>query len=263
MSGSARTGLAPLTTVARRFLPVVLAVVVAAGCDDGAAGAAGPALDLPPRPAGAPGGREIADEIAGLDLEAREERIYAEIARGNVPGWLRPLERVEVTADSGAAGSPATFWVARDYLAVGSDEDFFYTPLSPGTARRVARLVGGSLPTPGLVDAVWAAADTRLVPIRIRPDEHMGSIRYFERHSRLVQAQRQPGSPPGDFVAGHKVDVVRIPDPRTDTTTAIYGWHRSSGEPIQPLYPVPLDYRPHFSMGVRLVVEPTDSTRAR
>ena len=253
------TGRAPrLRSLAGAAL-VLLAVVGSAACEGGP-GTAGPTLDLPPRPADAPGGRQVADEIGELGVEAREERIYAELARGNVPDWLRPLERVELAVDSGADARPAAFWVTRDYLAVGSDEDFLYTPLSPGTALRVARLVGGSLPTPQLVDAIWAAADTRLVPIRIRPDEHMGSVRYFERHSRLVQAQRQPGSPPGEFVAGHKIDVVRLADSSGDSlATALYGWQRSNGEPIQPLYPVPLEYAPHFSMGVRLVLVPPDA----
>ena len=38
-------------------------------------------LELPPRSADAPGGAQLAREVRDLDLEAREERLFAEISR--------------------------------------------------------------------------------------------------------------------------------------------------------------------------------------
>jgi hypothetical protein len=242
--------------------PVVLAAglvlgLLTAACDRGPEA---PGLDLPPRPGDAPGGSEIVRDIQDLDVEAREERLYAEVARGNVPSWLRELRRVEVTGQVGGRERRVTVWVAPDYLAVGSDDDFFFSPLSPATAWRVADRVGGSLPTARIVDAVWLSA-RRLVPIRLQPDEDMGTVRTFERHNNLVLAQRRRVRP-GTFVAGHKLDVVlagatdgeagREPDGE-ETAVALYGWHLSDGTPIQPFYPIPMGTRPHFSMGVRLV----------
>ena len=243
----------------RRVVPLLFAaalgaLVPACGVDSDPP-ASGPSLDLPARPDGTPGGRAFARALAGLDVEAREERIVAEVARGNIPNWLRPFRRVETTVEADGRSHEITFWAAPDYLAVGSDEDFVYVPLSPRSAERVARMAGGGLPTPVMVDAAWRASRDRLIPIRFRPNEEMGSVRYLVRHNRVIRAQRQQhDAPPGAFVAGHKLDVVRSsPDGDAADTLALYGWHRSDGVPIQPLYPVAADLAPHYSVGLRIV----------
>ncbi len=214
-----------------------------------------PMLALPPRPSGAPGGIEIARDLRTLDLQAREERIFQEISRGNVPGWLRQLQRVEIRGRVAGRGHQVEFWVAPDYLAVGSDDDSFLVPLSSQMGQRIADLVGCSLPTPRMVDAIWASARVRLPPIRIGPDSLMTTVRYFERHDRLVRAQRIAyGVSPGVFVAGHKLDVVITPTVFADPgKVALYGWHRPDGEPIQPLFSAHTDSLVVFSHGVRLV----------
>ena len=227
-------------------------VLLCVACDSGARTRV---LDLPPRPSDAPGGTEIARDIRGLSLEGREERIFAEIARGNVPSWLRQLTPVEVSREIDGRDYQATFWVTPDYLAVGSDSDFFLVPLSPPTAQRVADLVDGSLPTPQMVDSIWVSARSRLAPIRIPPDEFTTTVPYFVRHSELVQAQRSlQNVRPGAFAAGHKVDLVRSPGPAAqEGTAAAYGWHRPDGEPIQPLYMIPEDSQVPYNQGIRLV----------
>jgi hypothetical protein len=215
--------------------------------------AEGPALELPPRPSNAPGGAAIAEALRDVDFERREQTIYNEVARGNVPTWLRRLHPVSVTGAAGDAVHAVTFWVTPDYLAVGSDDDFFFIPVSPGLAQRIAGLAGASLPTPAMVDAAWAAARVRLNPIRIRPDEFIRSVPYFERHNSLVQAQRRlHRAPPGTFVAGHKLDVV-IGDPQDGAAGfGLYGWHHLDGTPIQPFHALDADSEPLFSAGLRL-----------
>jgi hypothetical protein len=214
-----------------------------------------PVLELPPRPIGAPGGTEIARDLRTLDLRTREERIFAEISRGNVPSWLRQFERVELRGQVRGRSHRVESWVAPDYLAVGSDTDSFLVPLSPQMGQRIADLVGCSLPTPKMVDAIWTSARVRLPPIRIGPDSLMTTVRYFERHDRLVRAQRMAyGVPPGVFVAGHKLDVVITPTVSANPgQVALYGWHRPDGEPIQPLYTAHADSLVVFSHGIRLV----------
>jgi len=213
-------------------------------------------LDLPPRPGDAPGGFEIAREIADLHLEAREERIFAEIARGNVPGWLRVLCPVTVTGETHGREHQVTFWVTPDYLAVGSDSDFLLVPLSPQTAQRVADMVGASLPTPRMVDAIWSAAAVRLEPAPISPSPEMTTVPVFQEHNRTVQAQRAlHREPVGALAAGHKKDVVVTPRlPWPSDRVAIYGWHRLNGEPIQPLYTGHTDRWVDYSHGIRLVL---------
>lgn len=212
-------------------------------------------LDLPPRPTSAPGGAEVARDIRTLHLEAREDRIYAEIARGNVPTWLRQLCPVEVTHEINGRVHRATFWVTPDYLAVGSDDDSFLVPLSPQTAQRIADLVGGSLPTPRMVDAIWSAARVRLDPTPIPPSPEMTTVGVFEDHNRIVLAQRvRDAAPLGVIVAGHKKDVVITSTLASQPDkVAIYGWHRLDGRPIQPLYTGHTNRWVDYSHGIRVV----------
>jgi hypothetical protein len=228
-----------------------LCLLLPAGC---AVPAEGPTLDLPPRPSNAPGGAAIAEALRDVDFSIREQTIYNEVARGNVPAWLRRLSPVQVTgAVEGGDVRTVTFWVTPDYLAVGSDDDFFFIPVSTGLAQRIADLAGASLPTPAMVDATWAAARVRLNPIRIRPDEFTRSFHYFERHNSLVQAQRRlQRAPPGTFVAGHKLDVVYAGPDDGEGEFGVYGWHHLNGAPIQPLHMMGADREPLFSAGLRL-----------
>ncbi|NJD19400.1 MAG: hypothetical protein FIA95_08990 [Gemmatimonadetes bacterium] len=243
-------------TLARAAL--ACALLAAASC---AGGAGTRELSLPPRPAGAPGGSEIARQVRSLDLEAREERICAEIARGNVPDRLRRLRPVEVTRELDGRTHRATFWVAPDYLAVGSDEDPFLVPLTPQTAQRIADLVGASLPTPLVVDAVWEAARVRLEPQPIPPSPEMTTVAVFEDHNRLVREQLagrrvKAGSlKAGALLAGHKKDVVITAALASSPgKVAIYGWHRLDGRPIQPVYLGHTDRWVDYSHGIRLVL---------
>src|SRR5262245_3273955 len=77
-------------------------------------------LDLPPRPPAAPTGSAVARSLVDLSLDDRERRIQAEVLAGNVPPFLRKL--VRVTVERGT--DKATFFVAPDYLAIGSDDDY-------------------------------------------------------------------------------------------------------------------------------------------
>ncbi len=226
------------------------AVLAALAC-----GPAAPTIDLPDRPPDAPGGTEIVEQVRDLSLEAREERIYAEVARGNVPDWLRVLRRVDMAPEVDGREHEVTFWVAPDYVVVGSDADFFRFPLSPQTGQRIADLVGASMPTPRMVDAIWRSAEIHLSPIRMRPDMDMITVPVFEHHERLVRGQRMAyGAEAGVFLAGHRKDVVLVP--ALDTLrgrVAIYGWHRQDGRPVQPVYAGHSNRWVDYSHGVRLV----------
>lgn len=210
----------------------------------------GPTLDLPPRPAGAVGGRAFATSVSGLTAAEREERVRAEVLSGNVPDSWRRL--VAVTVEE--AGHRATFHVTPDYLAVGPDGDAFLVPLGPATAQAIGDRLRCTLPTPKMVDAIHAAA-RKLEPSPIPPSPEMTSVPVFLRHSETVRAQMErAGTVPGALVAGHKKDVV-IARGLADRPgkVAIYGWHRPDGTPIQPLYLGHADSWIDYSHGIRLV----------
>lgn len=214
-----------------------------------ATAAAAAELPLPARPADALGGAAIVERIAGLDREAREEFILAEVRRGNVPDFWRRFVTVPV-----AGGS---IEVAPDYLAVGGDGDYFLAPLTDRTAQRVAEALDCVLPTRKMADLIWRAAPLKLEPRPIAPSDAMTSVPDMAAHNALVGGQRRAAlraHPPGTLVAGHKKDVVRTPrQERRPGRVAIYGWHRPDGTAIQPLSLAHDHGYVDYSHGVRLV----------
>ncbi|MDR3377497.1 MAG: hypothetical protein P4M10_02340, partial [Verrucomicrobiae bacterium] len=151
----------------------------------------------------------------------------------------------------------ATFFVAPDYLAIGSDENYFFAPVSPGTAQRLADRLDCLLPTRKMVDAIYAAAGVKLAPAPIPPSAAMTTVAVFARHNETIRAQRLAltnSYPLGALVAGHKKDVVisaRLAG--VTNKVAIYGWHQTNGQPIQPLYLGHVWWWVDYSQCLRLV----------
>jgi hypothetical protein len=196
----------------------------------------GQRLPLPDRPADAPHGSQFARRVASLDLAAREREIVREIASGNIPSFLRQLRLIEVTN----AGHAANYYVTPDYLAIGSENDYFRVPISPNTAQIIADRLNCSLPTRKMVDQIYAAAEVKLKPSPIPPSPAMTTVEVFAAHNETVEGQRKAfldAHPLGTLVAGHKKDLVITPAlAEAAGKVAIYGWHQPGGKPIQPLY---------------------------
>jgi hypothetical protein len=197
-------------------------------------------LPLPERPAEALTGTAFARRVASLDLPAREQEIFSQITSGNVPPFLRQLCPVQVTNVFAGRTNTGTFYVAPDYLAVGSDVDYLLVPISPNMAQRLADVLNCSLPTQKMVDDIYAAAAVKLSPVPIPPSPGMTTVGIFAEHNSIVQTQRVAllrAHPLGALVAGHKKDVV-ISEKLANAPgkVAIYGWHKTNGVPIQPLY---------------------------
>jgi hypothetical protein len=197
-------------------------------------------LPLPNRSTNAATGSEFLQHVANLDLKAREQEVYSQVLSGNVPTFLRHLCSVAVTNVIEGKTNTATFYATPDYLAVGSDADYLLMPISPGTAQRLADALNCALPTRKMVDAIYAAAEVKLTPTPIPPSPAMTTVEVFSNHNAIVRSQRAEqlaAHPLGALVAGHKKDVVisaRLAS--APGKVAIYGWHRTNGLPIQPLY---------------------------
>lgn len=207
---------------------------------------------LPARPADAPSGSAFVHEVAALSESAREGAIEARLLSGDLPRFLTRFVPVELM---GPTGLQVTLCVAPDYLAIGTDQDFLYVPMRLSTALRIAGRFGALLPTAKIVDAVYDQADLRLAPQPLPPTEAMRTTAYYAEHNALVQAQRNAlGATLGDLVAGDKKDLVLTERLwRMADRVAIYGWHRASHEPIQPLSTVHGWRYADYSHGVRLV----------
>lgn len=206
-------------------------------------------LDLPPRSPTALGGTEFARSIADLPLKEREERILEAVRAGDVPAFLRTL--APITVEDGT--NRATYFVTADYLAIGSDEDYFLAPLTPYTAQRIADQLDCTLPTPRMVDDIYKNASVKRNPSPIPPSPAMTTVPVFLRHNETVRAQPRD-RPLGALVAGHKKDVVIANKVfGSPGKVAIYGWHQLDGKPIQPLYTGHSASWVDYSHGIRLV----------
>jgi hypothetical protein len=213
-----------------------------------------PFLRLPARPSDAIGGAEFARRTSGLSSEERDRAVVAELERGNVPsflGHLTPVKLASPLADGPAVA--ATIWVTPDYLAIGSDTDFMYVPLTYYSATMVADYFGCVLPTPRMVDAIYAQSAHHLVPSPLPAGPLMRSNLYIEEHQHRIDEQRS-GLRLGELISGHKKDLVLSNRLRqAPGRVAIYGWHRAPGDPIQPLSTVHGARYVDYSHGVRLV----------
>jgi hypothetical protein len=197
-------------------------------------------LGLPERDGNAPAGSHFVQRVQALSPVAYEQEVSAQILAGNVPPFLRRLCPVTITNAAGDASNSATFFVTPDYLAIGTDEDFFRAPMTPATAQRIADRLGCILPTPKMADAIYAAAAVKLAPLPIAPSAAMTTVPVFAQHNEMVRTQRLESlaaHPLGALVAGHQKDVVICPQlAGAPGKVAIYGWHRTNGVAIQPLY---------------------------
>jgi hypothetical protein len=197
-------------------------------------------LPLVPRPAHAPGGAEFARHARDLPAAERQRAALEELERGNFPDFLRTPVPVQLTGRKPSGQTVhATIFVLPDYLAVGSNDDFIYAALGYGPATEVARRYRSVLPTPKMVDAIYAQSRYRLTPTPLPPGPLMASMSYLEEHQRRIERQRQ-SLPQEGLVSGHKKDLVVTPRLLAlPERVAIYGWHRAPGHPIQPAQPRP------------------------
>src|SRR5262245_8522298 len=211
-----------------------------------------PRLTLPPRAADALAGSQFFHQIESLPWKERESAVLKQITDGNIPDFLRSLAPIQVeAADPQGTKHSATYFVTPDYLAIGSNTDFFRIPMTPAAAQKIAKLAGASLITTKISDDIFNAAGLKLEPQPLTKDRD-GAATFYQHH-QIIEQQRQ-GKAPELLIAGIKKDVVltnRLKE--KPNRVAIYGWHYPHGKPIQPLYVGHVDWYVDYSHGIRLI----------
>ena len=224
--------------------------------------AAAQTLNVPPRPADAPTGSQLARIFTPMSLTERENWIFSQVVSGNVPDFLRRLAPITVSATINGTAHSATYYVIPDYTALGTDGDYLLEPMTPILAQRLCDRLGYTLPTRKMVNQIWTNAAVKLAPQPIPPSGEMITVPVFADHNSMIWTQRSAYTnsfPLGALVAGDKKDVVistmiysnlhsGVPKP-----VVIYGWHYQDGNPIQPLYNGHEETYADYSHGVRLV----------
>jgi len=131
----------------------------------------------------------------------------------------------------------------------------YIAPVGIAEAEQIAQDNDCELPVPGLVDAIWRAADLKVAPLPRQHDgtpQTMASQATFDDQYRRIQAEI--AGRPYKLLAGTHKDVVR--DPATGKL-GLYGWHQLNGAPIQPLFTGHSGAWIDYSQGVRLVKRAT------
>ncbi len=149
-------------------------------------------------------------------------------------------------------------FVLPDYLSIGTNQDYLYMPVTPILAQKIAELTHCSLPTKKLVDIIYQHAKIRLEPQPIPPTKAMTTVPVFEKHNLLVQDQLSNLNRThlnSLLVAGNKKDIILSNKiyGENSAKVVIYGWHKTDGKPIQPVYNKHSNTWADYSHGLRLV----------
>ncbi len=132
----------------------------------------------------------------------------------------------------------------------------YLAPVGIGAAVDIALRAGCELPSPGLVDAIWRAADLRINAWKIANSSHDGTAKTMNSDAIHAETARRVELEVGtkvfgrDFtlIAGCYKDVVK-----SEGKVGLYGWHDLAGKPIQTFYAGhALDWK-DYSQGLRLV----------
>ena len=141
----------------------------------------------------------------------------------------------------------ATLWVPVGNWLVAPT---YIYPVGIGEAVPLAAAAGCALPSPELVDAIWAAADLKVEPIprnftHWTQEEMSSPATITDQAARIAKAI---AGRPFSLLAGTHKDVVM-----KDGRLGIYGWHRPNGKAIQGFFAGHAASWKDYSQGLRLV----------
>lgn len=213
-------------------------------------------LMIPPRSSNAVSGSQFMQSVMDMSFDNRENAIFNEISKGNIPNFLRDLKILETSfLDANGYSHQLSYEVMPDYLAIGSDSDFCRIPMGPFTAQKLADLFGATMPTRKLVNHIYVNADVKLEPVTYPwSDESTKVTRFIQHNTDIENLRAQAGGVLGQLMGGLKKDVV-ISNVISDrpNNVVIYGWHKLDGTPWQPLYNGHIGSYVDYSHGIRLL----------
>ena len=199
-------------------------------------------------------GSEFAKSIMGISGSPRENAILIELINGNVPDFCRA--RAHVASINEKIGFSVTFTVIPRFLAIGTNEDHFYTPMTPTTAQAVADAYGAMLPTYKMVQDIFTFASFRQIASPLQYGPQMTSTEWYKKHSDIVVKQLE-NVPMQALCDGYKKNVIISKNMETKPNSVfIYGWMKDqAGNFWQglPLFPGHSTSYSDYSHSVRLV----------
>jgi hypothetical protein len=198
-------------------------------------------------------GNEFYHQAFAMKWKERDSLVLKEILAGNVPSFLKKFVPVHVSIIDSSTGKiiKAVYYVAPDYLSIGSNNDWARINITPMAAQKIADSFNCFLPTEKMVNDIYKAAKIKLEPVPMYA--FRDSTPTMWHHHLIIEGQRKGKK---GLIAGIEKDVVIsgkiLRDPKPDRV-AIYGWHKSDGIPIQPLYTGHINWWVDYSQGIRLI----------
>jgi len=185
--------------------------------------------------------------------QQRDSFALKEIFSGNIPSFLKKFVAVHVQIKDPSTGKiiKGTYYVAPDYLSVGTNEDWARVNITPYAAQKIADSFNCFLPTRKMVDDIYKAAKVKLEPVPMYA--YRDSTPTMYQHNLIIEGQRKGRK---GLIAGIQKDIVisgKISRDSKPGRVAIYGWHKLDGAPIQPLYTGHIYWWVDYSQGIRLV----------
>jgi hypothetical protein len=198
-------------------------------------------------------GNDFYHQAFAMKWKERDSFVVKEILAGNLPSFLKKFERVKVSIIDSVTNKTinAEYFVARDYLSIGTDNDWARINITPIAAQKIADSFNCFLPTKKMVDDIYKAARLKMEPVPMYA--FRDSTPTMWHHHLIIEGQRKAKK---GLIAGIQKDVVIsgkiLRDPKPERV-AIYGWHKPDGKPIQPLYTGHIYWWVDYSQGIRLV----------
>ena len=192
-------------------------------------------------------------QAAAMHWASRDSFVLKEVAAGNIPSFLKKFVPIRVSMFDSIQRkkTEAVFYVAPDYLCIGTDADWARVNITPKAAQKIADSFNCFLPTRKMVDDIYRVAKVKLEPVPMYA--YRDSTPTMWQHHLIIEGQRKGKN---GLIAGIKKDIVISGKISRDTRpdrVAIYGWHKPDGKPIQPLYTGHIYWWVDYSQAVRLV----------
>ncbi|MDQ6756407.1 MAG: hypothetical protein M3004_05685 [Bacteroidota bacterium] len=206
---------------------------------------------VPERNNSAISGTQFYKTAVAFHWHERDSFAVKEILAGNIPSFLKNFIAIHTQInDTNGKIIHATYFVAPDYLSVGSNDDWARIPLSPMAAQQIADSFHCFLPTRKMVNDIYKEAKIKLEPVPMYAFRDSTITMY--QHHLIVEGQRKLRK---GLIAGIKKDVVLSEKliKEKPNHEAIYGWHKLDGKPIQSLYTGHINWWVDYSHGIRLI----------
>jgi hypothetical protein len=188
-----------------------------------------------------------------MNWSERDSLAITVFETGSIPSFLKKFQPVKISITDSSSGKKITavFFVSPDYFSIGTDDDWARVPLTPMTAQKIADRLECFLPTRKMVDDIYKASKVKLNPEPLIIARDSSPTMY--RHHRFIEIQRQGRE---GLISGIKKDVVitgLLTRGNKMNRVAIYGWHKTDGKPIQPLYTGHVNWYVDYSHGARFI----------